>query len=64
MKIGHIEAGLRTYNKQAPFPEEVNRQITSRIADIHFTPTVAATQNLLNEGIVSDAIIKINLCTF
>lgn len=51
IKVGHIEAGLRTYNKQAPFPEEINRQITSRIADIHFTPTQQATQNLLNEGI-------------
>ena len=51
IKVGHIEAGLRTYNKQAPFPEEINRQITSRIADIHFTPTKQATQNLLNEGI-------------
>ena len=51
IKVGHVEAGLRTYNKLAPFPEEINRQLTSRIADIHFTPTVAATQNLLNEGI-------------
>lgn len=51
IKVGHIEAGLRTYNKQAPFPEEINRQITSRIVDFHFTPTQAATQNLLNEGI-------------
>jgi UDP-N-acetylglucosamine 2-epimerase (non-hydrolysing) len=56
--VGHIEAGLRTYNKQAPFPEEVNRQLTSRIADIHFTPTAAATQNLLNEGILPDAIVE------
>lgn len=56
IKVGHIEAGLRTYNKQAPFPEEVNRQITSRIVDIHFTPTKQATQNLLNEGISKDVI--------
>jgi UDP-N-acetylglucosamine 2-epimerase (non-hydrolysing) len=49
--VGHVEAGLRTYNKKAPFPEEINRQLTSRIADIHFTPTAQATQNLLNEGI-------------
>ncbi|RTY83279.1 UDP-N-acetylglucosamine 2-epimerase (non-hydrolyzing) [Flavobacterium sp. ZB4P23] len=56
--VGHIEAGLRTYNKKAPFPEEVNRQLTSRIADIHFTPTAAATQNLLNEGILPTAIVE------
>ena len=58
IKVGHIEAGLRTYNKQAPFPEEINRQITSLIADIHFTPTAAATQNLLNEGILPTAILE------
>ena len=51
IRVGHVEAGLRTYNKEAPFPEEINRQITSRIADIHFTPTFQATQNLLKEGI-------------
>lgn len=50
IKVGHIEAGLRTYNKQAPFPEEMNRQLTGKIADIHFTPTIQATQNMLNEG--------------
>jgi UDP-N-acetylglucosamine 2-epimerase (non-hydrolysing) len=58
VKVGHIEAGLRTYNKQAPFPEEINRQLTSRIADIHFTPTPQATQNLLNEGILPEAIVE------
>ncbi|NRT15138.1 UDP-N-acetylglucosamine 2-epimerase (non-hydrolysing) [Flavobacterium sp. 28A] len=58
IKIGHIEAGLRTYNKQAPFPEEINRQITSKIADLHFTPTSAATQNLLMEGIASISIVE------
>jgi UDP-N-acetylglucosamine 2-epimerase (non-hydrolysing) len=58
IKVGHIEAGLRTYNKQAPFPEEVNRQITSRIVDIHFTPTQQATQNLLNEGISPNSILE------
>ena len=56
--VGHIEAGLRTYNKKAPFPEEVNRQLTSRIADIHFTPTPTATQNLLNEGILPATIVE------
>lgn len=58
IKVWHIEAGLRTYNKQAPFPEEINRQITSRIVDMHFTPTQKATQNLLNEGISPDSIVE------
>jgi UDP-N-acetylglucosamine 2-epimerase (non-hydrolysing) len=49
---------LRTFNKQAPFPEEINRQITSRISDIHFTPTTHATQNLLNEGISQENIVE------
>jgi UDP-N-acetylglucosamine 2-epimerase (non-hydrolysing) len=51
IKICHVEAGLRTYNKQAPFPEEINRQITARLADIHFAPTTKAAQNLLADGI-------------
>jgi UDP-N-acetylglucosamine 2-epimerase (non-hydrolysing) len=58
IRVGHVEAGLRTYNKQAPFPEEINRQITSRIADIHFTPTPQATQNLLKEGISQNTIVE------
>jgi UDP-N-acetylglucosamine 2-epimerase (non-hydrolysing) len=58
IKVGHVEAGLRTYDKQAPFPEEINRQITSRIADIHFTPTPQATQNLLKEGIFKNIIFE------
>lgn len=58
IQVGHVEAGLRTYNKQAPFPEEINRQLTSRIADVHFTPTREATQNLLSEGILQAAIIE------
>jgi len=51
IKVGHIEAGLRTYNKSAPFPEEINRQITARIADFHFAPTTKANTNLLKEQI-------------
>jgi UDP-N-acetylglucosamine 2-epimerase (non-hydrolysing) len=58
IKVGHVEAGLRTYNKGAPFPEELNRQLTSKIADIHFTPTQQATNNLLNELIIRDTIIQ------
>lgn len=51
IKIGHVEAGLRTNNIKSPFPEEGNRQIISRIADFHFAPTQIAYNNLLNEGI-------------
>lgn len=58
IKVGHVEAGLRTYNKKAPFPEEINRQITSKLADVHFTPTTQATQNLLNEKILKQHIIQ------
>ncbi|WP_047446466.1 non-hydrolyzing UDP-N-acetylglucosamine 2-epimerase [Alistipes sp. ZOR0009] len=49
--VGHIEAGLRTHNIYSPWPEEVNRQITSRIATFHFAPTEKSKQNLINEGI-------------
>lgn len=49
--IGHIEAGLRTYNRYSPYPEEMNRQLVSKLADIHFTPTYQNKQNLLKEGI-------------
>ena len=51
IKVGHVEAGLRTFNKHSPFPEEINRQITGRIADMHFAPTRTAQDNLLNEGV-------------
>ncbi len=51
IKVGHVEAGLRTYNKQSPFPEEMNRQITGRIADYHFAPTSWAAENLMQEKI-------------
>jgi len=54
--VGHLEAGLRTYNKAAPFPEEVNRQLTARIADFHFAPTTKANSNLLKEEIPKDHI--------
>lgn len=55
--VGHVEAGLRTYNKYNPWPEEMNRQITSRIATWHFAPTLLSKQNLLNEGIDTNKII-------
>ncbi|MDF0727046.1 UDP-N-acetylglucosamine 2-epimerase (non-hydrolyzing) [Cytobacillus sp. S13-E01] len=48
--VGHVEAGLRTHNKYSPFPEEINRQITGVIADLHFSPTQQSAQNLLNEN--------------
>lgn len=52
--VGHIEAGLRTNNKNAPYPEEVNRQLISRIADFHFAPTSLAKENLLKEQVHLD----------
>ncbi len=48
--VGHIEAGLRTYNKYAPYPEEINRKMVSDLADLHFAPTVHAKENLLKEN--------------
>ena len=56
IRIGHIEAGLRTHNKYCPFPEEVNRCLTSVLADFHFTPTEKAKNNLLSEGIPQENI--------
>ncbi len=55
--IAHIEAGLRTYNKYSPFPEEINRQLISRLADLHFAPTEQSQNNLLKEGIPKDNIV-------
>lgn len=53
-KIIHIEAGLRTYNKYSPYPEEINRKLISQIADIHICPTKIAMKNLENENIVNN----------
>ncbi len=50
-RVAHVEAGLRTRDKRAPFPEEVNRRVTSVVADYHLAPTEAARQNLLREGV-------------
>ncbi|MCD6356538.1 MAG: UDP-N-acetylglucosamine 2-epimerase (non-hydrolyzing) [Anaerolineaceae bacterium] len=58
IKIGHVEAGLRTGNKWQPFPEEINRQIASVVADLHFAPTEWARDNLLRENI-NDNQIKV-----
>lgn len=49
--VGHVEAGLRTHNIYSPWPEEINRQLTGRIATYHFAPTILSKQNLLSEGI-------------
>ena len=49
--VGHVEAGLRTYDKYSPYPEEINRVITADIAEMHFAPTMRNKQNLINENI-------------
>lgn len=54
--IGHVEAGLRTENKYDPFPEEINRRMTTVLADLHFAPTEAAKTNLLAEGVQASKI--------
>lgn len=55
--VGHIEAGLRTFDIYSPFPEEMNRQITSKIAKYHFSPTPLSKENLLKEGVDEKYII-------
>ncbi|WP_192986695.1 non-hydrolyzing UDP-N-acetylglucosamine 2-epimerase [Carnobacterium mobile] len=50
IKVGHVEAGLRTWNKQSPFPEEMNRQVTDVLSDIYFAPTKESAANLLKEN--------------
>ncbi|MBZ4663924.1 MAG: UDP-N-acetylglucosamine 2-epimerase [Caloramator sp.] len=56
IKIGHVEAGLRTFDKYFPFPEEINRKLTGALSDIHFAPTPTSKQNLLNEGVKEESI--------
>ena len=55
-KVGHVEAGLRTYDKYSPFPEEMNRCLTTYLADLYFAPTANNKENLLKENVNSDAI--------
>lgn len=55
--IGHVEAGLRTWNKYSPYPEEMNRQLTGVLADLHFAPTEKSKQNLLDENKPEDRIV-------
>lgn len=57
IKIGHVEAGLRTHNKWHPFPEEINRRIATVIADLHFAPTTWSQGNLLHEGVDEKTIV-------
>ena len=56
IKVGHVEAGLRTFDKYFPFPEEMNRKLTGAISDLHFSPTKGAKNNLLREGIDESSI--------
>lgn len=56
IKVGHVEAGLRTWNKLAPYPEEMNRQLTGVLADLHFAPTEWSAGNLRKENKPEDAI--------
>jgi UDP-N-acetylglucosamine 2-epimerase (non-hydrolysing) len=56
IKVGHVEAGLRTYDTSAPFPEELNRQLTGRIATYHFAPTQQSAANLRNENVKKTSI--------
>ncbi len=56
IKVGHVEAGLRTHDKYFPYPEEMNRRLTGVIADLHFSPTVSNRENLIREGISEDRI--------
>lgn len=56
-KVCHVEAGLRTFNKRSPFPEEINRSVTGSISDFHFSPTTTSRQNLLNENISESSIL-------
>jgi len=49
--VGHVEAGLRTWDKYAPYPEEMSRRLTGAVADLHFAPTAWARENLINEGV-------------
>ncbi len=57
IRVGHVEAGLRTHDKWQPFPEEINRRVAGVAADLHFAPTEWARHNLLDEGVAEKAII-------
>ncbi|MFQ5746586.1 MAG: non-hydrolyzing UDP-N-acetylglucosamine 2-epimerase [Gemmatimonadota bacterium] len=57
VRVGHVEAGLRTFDRRRPFPEEINRRVAGVLADLHFAPTAAARDNLLREGIPTDRVL-------
>jgi len=57
IKVGHVEAGLRTHDKWQPFPEEINRRVASVVADLHFAPTEHSRRNLLSEGVPDENIV-------
>jgi UDP-N-acetylglucosamine 2-epimerase (non-hydrolysing) len=59
LDVGHVEAGLRTFNLASPFPEEAYRQLTSRISTFHFSPTIQARKNLVSEGIKAESIFMV-----
>lgn len=58
--VGHVEAGLRTFDKYSPFPEEMNRNLTGKIAELHFAPTDSNKENLKNEGITRNVFVTGN----
>jgi len=57
IKIGHVEAGLRTFDKKSPFPEEMNRVLTAQLSNFHFAPTAKSSKNLLQENIMQDNVV-------
>jgi UDP-N-acetylglucosamine 2-epimerase len=57
IRVGHVEAGLRSFQRRSPFPEEINRRLTGVLADLHFAPTVQARDNLLREGVEGRRVI-------
>jgi UDP-N-acetylglucosamine 2-epimerase len=59
IRVGHVEAGLRTDNRYDPFPEEMNRRLTAAVADFHFAPTAQAAENLRREGAPEEAIFQV-----
>lgn len=57
IRVGHVEAGLRTLNRYSPFPEEINRRLTGALSDMHFAPTAGARENLLKENVPEKSIV-------
>lgn len=59
IKVAHIEAGLRSFNRHSPFPEETNRVLTTHLSDLHFAPTETARNNLLSEGVANNRVFVV-----